>query len=150
MDRIILLSLMMLGFLPVNAQETILGSWTSIDDQSGEERSHIRIYRNSQGEIEGRVTEVLSSPVPIDETVCQKCSRDDPRYKQPVEGMVVITDMKASPDKKSARGGQILDPESGREYGCILTLTENGQKLKVRGFVGFKALGRTQVWRRNN
>lgn len=150
MNRFILLSLLLLSFLPANAQKTILGSWTSIDDETGEARSYVKIYANSEGEIEGQITEVLSSPVSKEETVCQKCAKDDPRYQQPVEGMVIITRMRASNDKKTAQGGRILDPESGSEYGCILTLTENGQQLKVRGFLGFKALGRTQVWRRNN
>jgi uncharacterized protein (DUF2147 family) len=150
MRRIILLSLLVFGFIQAKAQNTILGSWTSIDDQTGEERSLVKIYKNSEGEIEGRITTVLSSPVSKSETVCQKCDKGDPRYNKPVEGMVIITNMKPAANQKSATGGRILDPESGNEYGCILTLTENGQQLKVRGFLGFKALGRTQIWRRNN
>lgn len=131
-------------------QTSILGNWTSIDDRTGEERSHVEIYQTSEGTIEGRITEVLSSPVPEEETICLHCSKNDPRYRQPVEGMVIITDMQASKAKTTARGGKILDPETGNEYGCILNLAEDGQTLQVRGFVGFKALGRTQKWRRKN
>jgi uncharacterized protein (DUF2147 family) len=41
-------------------------------------------------------------------------------------------------------GGKILDPENGKTYKCSLTLEEGGQKLKVRGLIGFSLLGRTQ------
>jgi len=38
-----------------------------------------------------------------------------------------------------------LDPKSGKVYDCYLTL-EAEDKLKVRGFLGFSILGRTQNW----
>jgi len=41
--------------------------------------------------------------------------------------------------------GQILDPENGKTYKCNVSL--NGKnKLDVRGYIGFAALGRTQTW----
>lgn len=45
------------------------------------------------------------------------------------------------------QSAQILDPETGKEYKCYLIL-EAGNKLKVRGYIGFSLIGRTQYWTR--
>ena len=44
------------------------------------------------------------------------------------------------------RGGEILDPESGWTYRCRFTISMEGEKLFVRGYLGVAALGRTQTW----
>jgi uncharacterized protein (DUF2147 family) len=46
------------------------------------------------------------------------------------------------------QGGEILDPETGRLYRVKMKIEDEGQKLLVRGFIGFSLLGRTQVWLR--
>ena len=45
--------------------------------------------------------------------------------------------------------GTITDPKSGKVYDCYLSL-EDSNTLKVRGFLGFSLLGRTQIWKRQN
>jgi uncharacterized protein (DUF2147 family) len=44
------------------------------------------------------------------------------------------------------QGGQILDPENGKTYRARMKLIDNGQKLDVRGFIGFSLFGRSQIW----
>lgn len=44
-------------------------------------------------------------------------------------------------------GGKIYDPENGKTYSCKMTL--KGNKLKVRGYIGFSLLGRTTTWERS-
>jgi uncharacterized protein (DUF2147 family) len=46
-------------------------------------------------------------------------------------------------------GGKILDPDNGKTYKCYIAVEDGGQKLKVRGFIGFSLLGRTQYWLRD-
>ena len=41
-------------------------------------------------------------------------------------------------------GGTVYDPKNGKTYKCKITY--QGDKLDVRGFVGFSLLGRTAVW----
>mgnify|MGYP006192089521 CR=1 FL=1 len=41
------------------------------------------------------------------------------------------------------------DPKNGKLYKCALSL-ESKDKLKVRGYIGFSLLGRTQYWHRVN
>lgn len=42
--------------------------------------------------------------------------------------------------------GTIYDPESGSTYSCVIN--KDGDVLNIRGYVGVKALGRTDVWKR--
>lgn len=41
-------------------------------------------------------------------------------------------------------GGRIYDPENGKTYKCKMEL--QGNQLKVRGYIGISAIGRTTVW----
>ncbi|HLP93278.1 MAG TPA: DUF2147 domain-containing protein [Saprospiraceae bacterium] len=43
--------------------------------------------------------------------------------------------------------GTIYDPESGSTYSCVIKLKDENT-LDIRGYVGVKALGRTDVWKR--
>ncbi len=42
-------------------------------------------------------------------------------------------------------GGRIYNPEDGRKYRCKLWLDGENQ-LKVRGYIGFSLLGKTETW----
>ena len=43
--------------------------------------------------------------------------------------------------------GSIYDPESGSTYSCVIKIKDENT-LDIRGYVGVKALGRTDVWKR--
>ena len=45
-------------------------------------------------------------------------------------------------------GGQIVDPDNGKTYRCEIVVEDSGNKLKVRGYVGFSLFGRTEYWLR--
>jgi uncharacterized protein (DUF2147 family) len=124
------------------AQDSPVGTWTTIDDATGKPKSIVQISERD-GELTGTVVEVLQSeqgPNPI----CDKCKGD--LKDKPVTGMQIIWGMKQDGDQW--KGGKILDPKTGKVYGCRMHLTDNGQKLEVRGFMGMALLGRTQVWQR--
>lgn len=42
--------------------------------------------------------------------------------------------------------GKIYDPKNGKTYSYKMTL--DGDRLKVRGYIGFSLIGRTTVWSR--
>ncbi|MCK9538566.1 DUF2147 domain-containing protein [Dokdonella sp.] len=127
--------------IPVAAADlSPVGTWTTIDDATGKAKSVVQISE-SNGELTGTVLEVLESdqgPNPL----CTKCKGD--LKDQPVTGMRIIWGMKQDGD--TWQGGKILDPKTGKIYGCKLHVIDDGQKLEVRGFMGFSLLGRTQVW----
>ncbi len=127
--------------LPLSSQD-ITGKWETIDDDSGEARSVIEIYKGDNGRYYGKVVEIFPEPGEDPNPVCTECSTDDPRYNQPILGMVIIKGLEKQ--NSEYRGGKILDPETGNEYNCRMK-TEDG-KLHVRGFLGFSLIGRTQIW----
>ena len=130
--------------LPLAAlAQSPVGQWTTIDDKTGKPKSVVEITEGANGALTGRVVEVLSSdrgPNPV----CDKCTGE--RKGKPVQGMVILWGVRKKGD--TWEGGQILDPASGKVYSVKLTPTSGGQKLDVRGFMGFSLLGRTQTWTR--
>ena len=119
-----------------------VGTWTTIDDATGKPKSIVQITENG-GKLEGKVLEVLQSdqgPHPV----CKECAGE--RKNQPIEGMTIIWDVEK--DGEVWDGGKILDPKNGKIYKVKLTVTDNGQKLDVHGYIGFSLLGRSQVWER--
>ena len=122
----------------VHAQSPV-GVWKSIDDETGEAKSHVQIFEKD-GKIFGKIVKLLQSD---EDSVCEKCPAE--KKGQKVVGLEIIWDLKSYDDYWSY--GQILDPESGKIYKCNLSL-EGQDKLNVRGYIGFAALGRTQTWHR--
>jgi uncharacterized protein (DUF2147 family) len=121
---------------------TPVGTWKTIDDQTGKPKSIVQIYEQGN-ELQAKVLQVLQSdegPHPI----CRKC--DGSRKNQPVEGMVIMWGV--SKDGDVWDGGKILDPHNGKTYKVRLTLEDGGRKLDVHGYIGFALLGRSQTWLR--
>jgi uncharacterized protein (DUF2147 family) len=61
--------------------------------------------------------------------------------------MEILWDLK--PEGSAWSGGFIFDPDNGKTYKCVVEVQDGGKKLKVRGFIGFSLLGRTQYWYRD-
>jgi uncharacterized protein (DUF2147 family) len=49
-------------------------------------------------------------------------------------------------DADHAEGGKLYDPKSGKTYSG--SMSTEGEKLRLRGYVGIKMFGRTEVWQR--
>lgn len=145
MKHLLLLVAGLVLLLPAMAQTTIAGTWTTIDDDTGQPRAYVTIAKASDGLYYGTLIEQLDADADPDAT-CTLCDEDDPRYGQRIVGIQIITAMEANADATEAENGKILDPENGSVYGCELTVLENGAQLQVRGFLGFSWLGRNQTW----
>lgn len=100
--------------------------------------------REENGKLFGKIEKVLDSDQPGPNPVCLKCEGD--LKNKPENGLQIMWDLKKDGDQWS--GGQILDPHSGKVYRCYLSLEDGGKKLKVRGYIGFALLGRTEYWLR--
>jgi len=120
----------------------IAGKWTSIDDNSGEPRSVIEITERA-GKFFGKVVKIYSKPGEDPDPICDKCSDEDPRFKQKVIGMEILKELVKEGDEFGS--GHILDPENGKVYRCKVWL--DGKLLKVRGYWG--PFFRTQTWRQD-
>lgn len=120
------------------------GRWTTIDDETGKPKSVVEIYKTTDGSLAGKVVDILQSdrgPNPI----CDKCKGTN--KDKPVKGMVILWNLKQD-DATHWSGGTVLDPKNGKTYKSKVELSADGSKLKMRGYVGIEALGRTQTWMR--
>lgn len=139
---ILVLAITLFAFNFLIAQEqTIVGRWKTIDDETGVEKSIVSIYEKD-GKYFGKIDTLFRTPDEDPDPVCDKCPEDDPRYNKRVVGMVILEDMVQDDDEW--KDGKILDPKKGKVYNCKMWL-EDGN-LKVRGYIFF--LYRTQIWYR--
>ena len=122
------------------AQNSVIGKWKTIDDETGKAVSIIEIYEKS-GKIYGKVSEVLNPK--NRHRLCEKCPPED--KGKPILGLTIIKGL--GKEGEEYNGGKILDPKSGQLYKCYITL-EDKDKLKVRGYIGISLFGRTQYWHR--
>jgi uncharacterized protein (DUF2147 family) len=116
------------------------GLWQPLDS-SGKPQGLIRIYQQN-GMYFGRIQ--ANSPADDNGARCVHCT--DERKDQPIIGMVLIRNMRQQGDGYD--GGDIIDPDTGRLYGCKFRLIDGGHNMIMRGFFGMSLLGRSQTWRR--
>lgn len=127
-----------LGYISLNAQSPI-GTWKTIDDKSGKEKSYVKIYETKSGKLQGEVVKILTPGK--ENAKCTECEGE--RKNKPIKGMVIMWGLEKDGDEWN--DGHILDPNSGKQYKCYIKLIDKN-KLEVRGYLGFSLLGRTQTW----
>ena len=128
----------------VEASSSPVGTWKTIDDNTGEARGLIQLFLQGD-ELQGRIVGSFPQPGVVDPPLCEKCPGE--RKGKPKIGMIFMWGLKLDGD--TWRDGEILDPDSGDVYSAKVHLIDDGKKLEVRGFIGLPLLGRTQVWERN-
>ena len=131
-------------YMLVNSYQTnqIEGVWITQDDETGKKKSEVLLYKN-EGKLYGKILNLL-----LEEDkgkLCVNCKGENKNLA--IKGMVIVEGLELN--GKTWEGGTILDPKSGKTYSCYITF-ENENTLKVRGYIGFSLLGRTQKWIRKN
>lgn len=116
----------------------VIGTWQTIDDETGEVKSHVEIYQGADQKLYGKIVQLIKPQKP--NPVCTECSGD--LKGAPILNLVIINGLTLEEGKY--QGGTILDPKNGKEYDC--QIWEEQGVLKVRGYLGF--FYRTQEWRR--
>ena len=120
--------------------DSIEGTWITTDDETGNQKSEVLIFKEN-GKLYGKITKLL-----LPEDQGKKCINCKGKNKdQSIVGMLIINDLQL--DDYSWEDGTILDPKSGKVYDCNIGF-EDSNTLKVRGYIGFSLLGRTQIWKR--
>jgi len=126
-----------------HAQATPAGLWKTIDDETKQEKSLVRISE-SAGVLTGRIEKLLD-PTAKPDIVCDKCT--DERKDKPVLGMTILRNLRNNADDKEWwDGGDVTDPNNGKVYKARLRTIEGGKKLQMRGYIG--PFYRTQTWLR--
>ncbi|WP_352310438.1 DUF2147 domain-containing protein [Psychrobacter sp. W2-37-MNA-CIBAN-0211] len=116
--------------------------WQTIDDKTGEKKAIIQL-NESNGKVSGKIIKVLNKEEA--KAVCTKCPGS--LKNKPIEGLQILSGLKADGNNKWS-DGKLVDPESGKTYSGKLTLSDNGQSLDLRGYVGSPLFGRSQTWQR--
>lgn len=119
------------------------GYWRTIDDKTGKAKSVVHITEEN-GELSGQVVKLLDRDGKDPDPVCDDCPGE--RKGEPIKGMTILWGL--TQDGEEWTDGTILDPSSGDTYDAKLEVTEGGEKLDVRGYLGLSFLGRTQTWER--
>ncbi len=124
-------------FFDIHSQ--ITGLWKVPDEHDGKIKSIVEIYEKDN-QYFGRVAQVLDS---TKHTHCENCV--GVLKDKPLTGMLILYDL----DKTSTGGvdGSVLNPGSGKVYSCYIEL-ESRDKLKLRGYMGLPAFGKTLYWTR--
>ena len=128
---------------------TIEGFWHSIDDRTGEKLSIVEIRKGADGTFRGKILYRYPVPGGVALTHCTKCP--PPYTNQPILGLEIVSGIKQ--DEKNPNlyvDGRVLEPKSGKIYKGKANLSADGKRLRLRGYVGLSALGRTQVWIRTD
>ena len=132
------LTLILFIFPYILFSQSVIGKWKTIDDVTEKEKSIVEIYKQD-GKVYAKILELLTSGE--ENKICDQCHGEN--KDQPIKGMIVINGL--TQDGKEWNNGKILDPKDGKIYKCYITLEETN-KLKVRGYIGFSLIGRTQYW----
>lgn len=117
----------------------ITGFWNVPDEHDGIVKSIVEIYEKDN-QYFGRVDQVLDS---TKHTHCENCVGD--LKDKPLTGMLILYDLDKTPT--GGVDGSVMNPGSGKVYSCYIELA-GPDKLKLRGYMGLPAFGKTLYWTR--
>jgi uncharacterized protein (DUF2147 family) len=107
---------------------------------TGNVKSIVKI-EGSTSDLSGTVVKLFPGAL----TICSACNGD--LKNKPILGMTVMYGLKQDADDKNKwTDGTIMDPKTGKTYHCTLTVSDDGKKLNVRGYIGISLFGRSQTW----
>jgi uncharacterized protein (DUF2147 family) len=122
------------------AGDAVLGKWIN---PSGE--GQIQIYK--KGNLYFGKLAWLKAPND-DASGQPKTDKNNPdktQQSKPLLGLEILKNFKFDGDDVYEDGTK-YDPKNGKTYSCKMTI--NGNKLKIRGFIGISLLGRSETWTR--
>jgi uncharacterized protein (DUF2147 family) len=130
--------------LYIDGQSSPLGNWRTVNDATGKTESIVTISEEN-GKLVGTIRKVYDPYPKETQPLCTACQ--GALKNKPMIGLRILWDMQK--DKDEWANGKILDPDTGKIYRCVLSMENNGNRLRVRGFVGMALFGRTQYWIRD-
>ena len=140
MRRNLLVLVIFIVLLSSGRAQSIMGKWYSVDPDTGKNESIIELYEKDN-KIYGKIIAILKKE--DQDKTCIECTGKD--KDQPIQGLIIVRGL--TKDGNEWSNGKILDPKNGKLYSCYISLVDKN-KLKLRGYVGFSLIGRTEYWHR--
>lgn len=127
--------------------DRITGIYLTYDDDTGKEKSQVRIHKASNGKYVG---EIVWLKVPNEANGKEKLDKNNQEPKlrsRKVMGLQILKGFSYDADNDEWSEGTIYNPSSGKTYNCYMKF-ENSKSLKIRGYIGaaWMGLGKTAVW----
>jgi uncharacterized protein (DUF2147 family) len=134
-----LMLLAVTGLRAQTTQNSIVGTWES-------DEKDVRMEYFQEGDHYDARLLWGNKIVEADGTTSKKDSKnpDASLRSRDIIGMVSLTGLKWTGEDYT--DGKIYDPPTGKTYNCKAWV--EGDKLHLRGFVGFSMMGKTVVWHR--
>ena len=129
---------LLLFAIPALAQSPV-GVWRTIDDETGDPKSLVRIYEKG-GKLVGDIQTLLPEN--------RKCVDCVAPYKgTDMRGTQILSGFSRSGDAWT--GGRIVNPANGKTYKAKMEIQPDG-RLRLWGYVGFDSplTRKAQVWER--
>lgn len=137
---------MMSAVAQTEAADQILGTYYVSDDKSDED-AKVKIVKNSNGTYSGRIV-WMKYPNQKDGTPKRDIMNPDPAKRNTLStDILLVSNFKYDAKKKQWVDGEIYDPVHGKTYKSKMWF-ESENVLRVRGYIGVPALGRTMTWKK--
>jgi len=120
-----------------------VGYWQTRDKKTNNPSGVVRVYYR-KGMFYGKIIRIYRQNGHLPTDRCVKCTGANKNKR--ILGILTIRDMVYQ--NGVYRNGRVLDPNNGKEYHARMWVTDNGQQLKLRGYIGIPLFGRTAVWHR--
>lgn len=122
-----------------------VGYWKTIDDKTQQVSSIVQIWQDPHNHMYyGKIYKIFPENGHKATDRCVNCK--GAQQNKPMLGLQIIRNMVYRDGKY--HDGYILDPRDGKEYHAQMRLADNGQLLKLRGYIGLPLFGKTAVWNR--
>ena len=128
--------------------DKISGFYLTYDDETGKEKSQVKIYKASNGKYVGEIVWLKDPKEPNGKEKLDKNNPDSKLQSRKVMGLQILKNFTYDAETNEWSDGTIYNPSSGKTYSSYMKL--DGKKLNIRGYIGkaWMGIGKTAVWTR--